>query len=247
VAVRRTKAEKEQAAMSATVNMSGKGEDPAVQALLSDKFVHGTNTEAAEIAIALRKLISGQGELLEAQKRQDEQLRLVRQRMHEMDLTAEKWEKDKQAFLQEVFDRADRIRPNNTDSVIANGAQQMSDAITMAKAKLHTDNLQFKQRLNTMPKETVVSPGELIQVMENGRPVTKLYPEVIRIRTFQWVLQPGVPTEVPSIVADALRDRRRSQDETRERESALMSDSEHGVLERKWAEINKKYNSPTGV
>jgi antitoxin (DNA-binding transcriptional repressor) of toxin-antitoxin stability system len=143
------------------------------------------------------------------------------------------------------MDKAASLRSSDPDKVIAKGAIQFTKALEEAKAKNATDMLEFKHRLSTMPKETVVSAGELVTVMEGGRPVNKIFPEVIRLKTFSWTLPPGVPTEVPAVVAEIMRNKRRSEAETRAREEILQKNYEQPVLQQKWAEINKSYNSPT--
>jgi len=218
---------------------------PVVQDLMSDKFTKGTNVEATEIAIALRQLISGQDTLLQNQAKQSEEMARIRQKMAEMDLAAERWETDRQRFEDEINAKADSLRARNPDQIVANGAIEFQNALVMARAEVHTDRMKFHEQLNRMPKVNVVSPGELVQVMENGRPINKVIPEVIRIKDMQWVLKPGEITEVPEIVAAALRDRRRSEEEQRAREEILSKNYEQPVLQQKWAETNRLYKSPT--
>jgi hypothetical protein len=231
--------------LNAPVNMNGEGEDQVIKDLLSDKFVNGTNEEAVDISIALRQLISGQSILLANQERQSEEISRIKSRMVKIDEDAERWETDRTKFLQEVEDRADRLRTVSPDKAIANGALQFENALVKAKAEQAVDKMQFKERLAHMPLETVISPGELITVMEAGQQVSKLFPEVISIKGFKWVFAPGVPKEVPKIVADALRDRRRSQRENAMRGEMMGQNLEQDKFNQRWAELNKEFNSPT--
>jgi hypothetical protein len=219
--------------------------EPVVKDLMSDKFVKGTNSEATEIAIALRLLINGQDTLLQNQQKQSEEMSRIREKMAKMDADAERWETDRQRFEDEINAKADSLRTRNPDTIVANGAIEMQNAIVQARAEIHTDRMKFHEMLNRMPKVMVVSPGELVQVMEGGRPVNKIMPETIRIKDMVWSLKPGDLTEVPEIVAAALRDRRRSEEEQRVREDMLSKNYEQPVLQRKWAEANQLYKSPT--
>jgi hypothetical protein len=219
--------------------------EPVVKDLMSDKFVKGTNSEATEIAIALRQLISGQDTLLQNQQKQSDEMARIRQKMAEMDKAAERWETDRQRFEDEINAKADSLRTRNPDQIIAKGALEFQSALVQAKAEIHTDALKFKDQLQRMPKVSVVSPGELVTVMEGGRPSTRIMPETIRIRGIAWTLKPGEVTEVPEIVAAALRDRRRSEEEQRAREDILSKNYEQPVLQQKWAEANQLYKSPT--
>jgi hypothetical protein len=213
----------EQERLDAQVNLNGVGEDQVIKDLLSDKFVKGTNQEASEIG-----------------------MEKIRQRMAEMDKTAEKWEADKVRFTQEVMDKAESLRTQDPDKFIAKGSIQLQNAITQARAELATDRMSFHEQLARMPKELVISPGELVTVMEGGRPVNKMYPEVIRIKGEVWTLQPGVPTEVPFVVGEALRNKRRSEEETRAREHLMSQNLEREKVEQEWAKLNSKFKSPTG-
>lgn len=242
---RSTAQNKELEIVNSPVNLNGVGEDKVIHDLLSDKFVKGTNQEAAEIGMALRQLISGQAVMLQNQEEQSREIARIRSRMAEMDATAEKYEKDRDGFIQEVLDKADRIRTSNPDRAIVRGMNEFQDALTVAKAEANVDKMKFHENIRRMPKETVISPGVLETVMENGRPVNKIMAESIGIKDLRWVLPPGIPTEVPQIVAAALRDRRRSEEESRARESMLTKNLEQGEFNKQWAEINARYNSPT--
>lgn len=236
---------REEEILNSPVNMNGVGEDQVIKDLLSPKFTEGTNQEAADIGIALRQLISGQNLLLQNQEKQSEEMARIHQRMADMDAAVEKWEKDKNGFIQEISDKMDRIRTASPDQIIAKGAIQFQEAVTNARAEMHVERLKFKERLSRMPTEMVISPGELVGVMEGGRQTMKILPEVIRIKDMQWVLQPGVMTEVPQVVAEVIRNKRRSEKETQAREDLLQKNYEQPVLQQKWAELNSAYKSPT--
>ena len=69
--------------------------------------------------------------------------------------------------------------------------------------------------------------------------------EVIKIKHRTWVLQPGVPTEVPKLVADEWKARNKMQMENAERKALLNANApkDNMVVAQKWGEINKKYGS----
>jgi hypothetical protein len=104
------KLDKSDEALNSPVNLSGAGEDQVVKDLLSDKFVKGTNAEALEIGMALQQIIRGQSALLENQSAFTDQIAKLRQRMDEMDKAASRWEQDREGFIQEVLDRAEKLR-----------------------------------------------------------------------------------------------------------------------------------------
>lgn len=245
----RRKPNKEQEVLHSTVNLSGEGEDPVVKALVSDQFVKGTNQEATDIALALQQLVRGQSALLENQTQFSEQISKLRQRMDEMDKTAQRWETDRENFVQEVLDRAEKLRASDMekDKIIARGSQQFSDAIAKARAEQTVEQQKFAYDLEHMPKVTVVSAGELVMVVENGRSVPKMMNEVVKIKNRRWVLPIGKAVEVPMVVAQVLDERRRLQEETAARERVLSANVEDKTLDKSWKQINEKYNSTTDV
>jgi hypothetical protein len=229
------------------VNPDGTNEDPIVKAMLSDEFVHGTNAEATEIALLMQQLIRGQNAMLAQQGQLSEELSQLRTRMNEMDKAAQRWNDDRENFVQEVLDKAESLRATGSakDKILAQGANEVQAAIAQARAEQATENIRFEQSLATMPKVMVVSAGELVMVVENGRQVAKIMNETVKIKNHKWVLPVGKATEVPLIVAQVLEHRRQTQEETHAREALLASNVESSVLDRKWKEINSKFNSTT--
>jgi hypothetical protein len=237
----------EQEVLSSPVNLDGSGEDPAVRALLSNDFVQGTNAEAVEIGMALQQIIRGQAALMENQAQFSDEIARIRQRMNEMDKAAERWNNDRESFVQEVLDRAESLKATGSekDRILANGGNQFTEAITRARAEQVSDNMKFEQSLRDMPKVTIVSPGELVMVSEGGRQVAKIMNETVKIKTHKWTLPAGKAVEVPLAVAKVLDERRRLQAETEARQNLLAQHPESSVLDRKWKEINSKFNSTT--
>jgi hypothetical protein len=167
--------------------------------------------------------------------------------MDEMDRAAERWETDREKFIQETLDRAEKLKATGfeKDKIVAAGAIQMTEAVQKAKAEQAVERVQFEESLRTMPKVIVVSPGELVMVSEGGRQVAKLMNETVKIKDHKWVLPVGKAVEVPLVVKQVLDDRRRLQAETEARQDLLSKHPESGVLDRKWKEINSKFNSTT--
>lgn len=234
--------QKEQEALQSIVRTDGRGEDPAIKALLSPKFVEGTNKEALEIAIALQQILKGQS--LMEQKFSDE-LSHIRQKMADMDRDAERWEMDRQRWLDEINAAADNLRATGEEleKIKAHASVDMQKKVEEARASIIVDKQMFDAALAREPKESVTSPGVVMTVMENGAQVAKLYPEEICIKHRRWILQPGVPQELPLSVANVLRNRRKSAAETAERQAAMKKNMEYSELDARLREIDKKYKS----
>lgn len=234
---KKTRAESEEI-LNKPVRLDGKGEDPIVQALLSDKFVEGTNTEAFDIAAGMQQLLRGMSVL---DTKMNQQYQEIRARMDAMDKAAEEWETNREKFIEDVLSRAG----SPTDKDVVAGMSAYTTALASAKAEAVNDRLTFAHKVSQMPKETITSPGEVVMAVEGGATVAKIIPEVIRIKNLSWTLAPGVPTEVPKVVAEVFRQRRASEQEDKARRELLSRNLQSEKLADEWNKLNTQFGSPT--
>lgn len=235
---------RQQEVLSSKINMSGEGEDPAIKALVT-KFPEASNQEALEIALALQTLVRGQASMMEQQKTLSDELAKLRAKMADIDRAAEKWDTNREDFLNEVAARADKLRATGTakDTLIANASNDLQRKIGEAKAQAVVDKQMFDAALAAEPKELVISPGVPMTIVQGGQPIAILANEEVRIKHRRWIFQPGVPQEVPLSVASTLRDRRRKESETRERQRAMMQNMESNKLEAEMQKIDARYGT----
>jgi ribosomal protein L18E len=221
------------------IDTQGNDPSPVVNALMSDDFLKGSNFDASQIALLLQQLVRQNQSLLANIETQGVEIARLREKQAQVDQeVAERLESSKRE-TQEILDKATKLKQtgNKKDKTIAKGVQMYQRAVNLAKANRVTDNLLFERQLREMPKETIVSPGTLMTVMENGSQVAKIFPEEVRIKHKVWYLQPGVQTEVPKAVADMLRTRRQSQAETSKRQQLLTQHKEASKLAHEWNSI----------
>ena len=214
------------------INLSGTGEDRVIKDLLSDDFATMSNKEASAIGKALAQIIRGQ-EMVSGE------IAKLNERVERIDQEALEREIAQRKYIEEVLDKAESLKATGMekDRLIANGLKMHKEAMAKAMAQRVADNLKFEEALRDMPTEKVVSPGVLVTVMENGRPASKLLPEQVMIKTKTWTLPPGKLVEVPKIVAEYLRNRRTSEEETEARKHLLEQNLEASELAKKWAEV----------
>lgn len=238
---------REQEILSRPVRTDGVGEDPAVRAMLSETFTEGTNTEALDIALAMQQLLKGQASLLENDRKFSEELQHMRAKMAKIDEDAQRFEQDRERWLNEIQAAADKMRVSEeqVEKLKAVAANDLAAKIQAAKASVSLDRQAFDDALAHEPKETITSPGIVEIVMQNGAPVAQLFNEEIRIKHRRWVLRPGVPVEVPHSVAEMYRNRKRSEQETAERQKAMMANMESSKLAERMKEIDNQFGSST--
>lgn len=237
----------ESEALNAQVNLSGAGEDPAIKALLSDEFATMPNTEAVNVALMLQQIVRGQNAILENQTIMGDELSKLKSRMDSMDKDSLRWEEDRQKFLTEAAENAERLRikdPDELERFQAKQANYIQNEIQSAVANSTVDKLRFDSLLASQPKEMITSPGRMVMKNVRGVQQATMEPETIRIRHRVWVLPPNMPVEVPKLVADEYRQRIKDRNESAQRKSILNADAplDNVQMAQKWNEISKKSN-----
>jgi hypothetical protein len=230
-------AQKEREALAAPVRTDGKGEHPAIQALMSPEFEKMSNLDASQIALMLQEIVRGQNSLL---AQNSSQIAMIRERQDKTDQdTSDRFDQQNK-FIQEVLDRAEDLKRTGMahDKLVAEGAAQFKAARESAAATLVMKNMEFARSLAAQPKLKVVSAGQLITTMEHGQQVVKIIPEEVRIKDKRWVLPIGELVEVPESVAAILTQRKASQKETAQRQQLLSKNMESTNLAEAWNAID---------
>jgi hypothetical protein len=243
---------REAAVEHAPVRLDGVGEHPAIQAAASPEFATMSNAEAFNVSLAIQELVRGQASILQNQAMLSDSIAKVNEKMKRYDEDAKKWEDDRVKFLEDVNRRADKLRvtdPAKRAEMATKVMEEERNAMAMAKAMVETNKIKFLDVIARAPKVKITSPG----VIETGRigdqPVTRIVPEVIRIKNFEWKLPPGIPFEVPDFVARRFEQRHRDLEELEERKLALSADRNNGKMTeasevaQKMTHINQKYGT----
>jgi hypothetical protein len=201
------------------------------------------NVEALDVALALQQIIRGQESLLSNQEKFGKELSDLRGRMDAYDKAEIEFNENKEKFIEKVVARSESLKAtgDKKDRILAKGALMMQSAVKDARASIVSDNLAFEEKLARMPRVTVTSPGKLETIMQGGVPTPVMFPEEIRIKHKVWVLRPGVPTEVPEIVAKALDDRRKVEAENASRSELLQKNLNNDELISRMRDIDRKF------
>lgn len=221
------------------------GHDAAVEAVMDPKFADMSNADAVSIALQLQQILRGNQALLENQDKFSEELTKIKKKMAKYDADAEKFQNNQNAFLADVMGRAEKLKVSGAkkEKMIAKASQEFQQAVSSARASQATDKIQFEQLIASQPKVKIISAGVFESGIIQGQPISRLTNEVVRIKHKTWVLPIGQEIEVPQCVADALRDRRKIENETKERQESLSKIQENDKLILETQRINQKYGS----
>jgi hypothetical protein len=235
--------------LSKPVRLDGKGEDPAIQALVDPSFVDMPDLQAAEIGAALRDLVRGVSDIRAIQQKQDEDLRKMRQWMGERDEAAKRYEEDPVKFAMDLNDKADNLRVSGLakDKIQAKASIDIVNYAKEAKAKADMSaaiELQnFKDRVAKAPQVTVYSSGKTQRLRVGDSFINKPIAETIDVavgkKTFRWTLNPGKPALVPDFIAQEYYARKNMDAKRDEIKEALMI-GENGTMHN-YADVAAKF------
>lgn len=231
----------EQEVLSAQVRLDGIGEDRVIADL--NRIPEMSNVEATKVALQLQHLVRGENSLIAQQ--QTELMNRLMEKMEIMDRVAARWEEDRVRFNEQITSMADRLRLSEAgqEQARAQAGIDLAKATQEARASMVMDKQRYDTFLAHEPQVTVVSPGVVTLVTENGAPSAKLLPEEIRVKHRRFVLPPGIPVSLPQSIAEVYQSRTLSRAETQEREAVLKMNLESGKLEERMREIDRKYRS----
>ena len=189
----------QQEVLDKPVNQSGAGEDPAVQALLSEDFTTMNDKDALAVAIAVAKVVRGQ-----LQEELDGTMGKLTETLMKMEETAKRWEKDRMKFAEEMYDLAEKTKSNTNNEMVvaAKGAELMKRANEEAAATAAARKMAINKKAAEAPKIRMVHPGVPMQVRIGDSIVTKVKPFEINFEHLRYVLPPNTPVEIPNFVYD---------------------------------------------
>jgi len=218
------------------VNMSGGNPDPAINALVSQDFIQMSNLDASQIALILQQLVRGQDSLLSLAQQNSEEIVKLKEKQDKIDKEAEARFQSQRGEIEDILNRAEKlkVKGDKKDKLIAKGVEQYQKAVQNARANKTLDRLSYEKKLAAEPQEFVVAHGQLITTIERGQQVAKILPEEIRIKHKVWFLQPGIPTKLPQSVAQVLRDRYKSQEQTNKLKEMLGKNMNANQLAQEW-------------
>lgn len=227
--------------------------DPVVEALIADDFKDKKDSETLDIALQLQQLLGGVNSLVAGQQADRENfsraIEALRARIEAAEETQRRFEENRDKWYEEVMARAPITNdPLKKEKLQMKGAELIQKAYADARAQSAAEKVRFEQMISTGPKEVIISPGVLEMIQVNDQPQMKVFAEVISLKGHKWILQPGVPTEVPKIVAEHWRQRQRGNEEAQRRADAMMITDSQGAPEqheaqRRMEAINKEFGT----
>jgi hypothetical protein len=244
---RRRKAKLSQEHTQQILTNPGALQDANIAALVAKGMEAKTNAEFLEAFLQLEQHINPDGAHL-SMPELSQRLSAMRAGASGRDKAELALSTDKEGFFNEVFAKADAIRPTGAEEekIRLKASMAYTAAVEGARSHRTAKKLQLDWDIEHGPKEDVMATGNWITYRVNGQNKPKLQPDVVTIMHRRYVFRPGINNNVPKRFADAYRQLQRNRSETTERQEAMSLDdigplSEAGQMELAQLKIDRKY------
>lgn len=210
-----------------------------------------SNEEAAEIGLALQRVI--RGENLEDVNPQ--LAARYREYMAKVDRATEEYERDRQKFVDETIEEGRRTAGTDEQraKLAAKGAQRFQAEVQTARLKQSAKRARIMNLIENGPKREVYVNPRVVMGRVGENQVAKTEGLRINIQGVAVYVPPG-KNLVPEIIADRIDEIQRSDQETTERKEALQNFDGAGdwrpgqpdgwdVVSQRQKEIDAKYKS----
>jgi len=208
--------------LSKEISPSGAGEDPAIQALLSEEFTTMNDLDALTVATAVAKIVRG-----EVREEIDGTMAGLKQLLADMQDTAKKAEEDRLKFAEDLFNSAEKVRNQSNEDTAVRSVELLRQAKVEAKA----NTLLKRERINNMVKTakpvSMVHPGIARHVRINGVKQTIMDPFKIYYEHLVYTFPPNRPTEIPDFVYEAFLEQAAMREKRDGLKTALAGATQH--------------------
>jgi len=220
----KTKAEQIET-LSKEINQSGAGEDPAIQALVSDEFVKMNDTDALAVATAVAKIVRGQ-----LQEEIDGTLGSLKATIAKMEETAERYEKDRQKFAEDIFNQAEKMRMTSNENIEKESVNLMAQVQQEAQAASMLKRQAIDDLVKSSPTVKMMHPGIPVRVRKGNIKTTVMKPFEIRYEHLVYRLPPNKPVDIPDFIYKAFMEKQESMEKKNKLREVLRGGS-HGYSE----------------
>lgn len=191
----------QQAILDKEINPTGVGEDSAIKDLLSEKFVGMNDMDAAQIAIAVAKIVRGV-----LKEELDGTMGAMQNKIAEMEKTAKRANEDVMKFAQDMYNLAEKNRVTDKEKIPTlevKGAELMAKAREEAQAAAVIRRNQIDTMILNAPKVKLIHPGHEKTIRIGDTKQTIIVPHEIHYEHRVFKLPPNEMVDIPDFIAEA--------------------------------------------
>lgn len=213
--------------------------------------------DAMALRLRLDQIVNGMDSLLTQMQQRDQrsvelrdQLNKALERLEKLERASASWAKDREKWVEFTKEQSAGVPDEVRKEAQAKARQELGEAVKVTKARVAHNARSVREYLAQFPTETIVSPGKYVLTTVRGQPSYKLMPERVGYKGIQFSIPIGRPFECPKPIADILRSRRQTEQETEERKKILSYSDGLGSdkkIAKEWAAIDERYQAPTAA
>jgi hypothetical protein len=187
--------EAQQEVLNSTID--NKPDSPALQALMSDKFLKMSDVEAAQVGKALREVVRG-----ELDDQMGAMFNKFLEYVDKRDKERDKYEEDRLKWFQQKLDESSKLKVSGSakDILDAKTSKMMKRVKEKVAAESATAILEFKKKVADSPKILYASSGKPVRTRRGIRYEPEVYKVVVGNRSFSWVFPINKPILVPDFI-----------------------------------------------
>lgn len=233
-------------------------EEAAVQAIKTLDPGGVDPKEKLDIYLRLEQIVNGMDSILSHMDRSDQEAMSLREdlqkayaKIDRLDAAMNSWKNNQEEWRTAIGEKTNAVDPATRNKATAKAMQDLATMTAAVKAQSDLARISFAQKIKDEPQVTVVAPGRILMIREQGQPSAHPVrtPTVISINGLTWRLPPGRPVKVPQTIADRLNDMM-LEEEALEARKRLLSANNKGRFKEdvdvavEWAAIGERYGSP---
>jgi hypothetical protein len=215
----------QQAILDKPVNPTGVGEDQAIKDLLSDKFVGMNDMDAAQIAIAVAKIVRGV-----LKEELDGTMGAMQNKIAEMEKTAQLANDNIMKYAQDMYNLAEKNRVTDREKVPGlevKGAELMAKAREEARAAAIIRKAEIDDMVKRAPTIKLMHSGHEKTVRVGGVKQTIVEPHIIRFEHLTYKLPPNEMVDIPDFIAKAYMEEQEKAKERNKLREVLKDGKNH--------------------
>jgi hypothetical protein len=215
----------QQAILDKPVNPTGVGEDQAIKDLLSDKFVGMNDMDAAQIAIAVAKIVRGV-----LKEELDGTMGAMQNKIAEMEKTAQLANDNIMKYAQDMYNLAEKNRVTDREKVpglAVKGAELMAKAREEARAAAIIRKAEIDDMVKRAPTIKLMHSGHEKTVRVGGVKQTIVEPHIIRFEHLTYKLPPNEMVDIPDFIAKAYMEEQEKAKERNKLREVLKDGKNH--------------------
>ncbi len=176
-----------------------KQDNPALQTLFSQEFLHMSDKDAAEVAKKVSELVRGT-----VTKEVESQFSKFVEFMEERDKESRKFYSDQVKWLEEQVSKGNKLKKTGSDAdkIKAKTIELNKRAREEAVAESVNAILKFQERVASAPSKTIIGMGKEIRTPQGRKVIPDVFTKIVGNKAYHYAFPPNKAVTYPDFIID---------------------------------------------